>query len=792
MEKLQKSQILSPYIVDKSEYKIGKEIGSGAFGKVYLATHISTGTKVAIKELVTQKLSKRQLTDFTREISIMAECTSRFVLPFIGWTDNYPYSIITQYASNGSLFSSLRAKKNGSGLSPTQKTIIAIGVAYGMLELHNKSVIHRDLKSLNVLLDENYHPFVCDFGLSRFARDEDCLKTQDIGTPHWMAPELFESNQYTSKVDVYSYGMLLWEMLTGASPYKGKTGCQIAIAVTQKQERPAFPKDTPRDLAALISACWQQNPAKRPTFKKICGLLKDDKYYFEGTDSTKVEMFLESIEQPYSPTCKLVKNRVVKQPKFNKDIVANPKELSNPNYPYYQQNFKLCYRQYGKSENLPNLLAYISAAITPTTPDDILDFIFKQCVYIASSSDEGFDAFYTSLIYKMLPTNRRSCASSILALINILSIKRPDLITHSLLSKFTSYVSTVSRKFLKIINTVLLYFGKLPNCWEISTFLMDIAPHVMESESTLQYIQLISMMLVNFEDWKTKFLAQALTIFLHGLNLHNSTISRTIYSTLIDLNINSLPMDIVVSSLEHEGNEEGALSYLFRIEFIPTFQLVQALLSLSSHPTALAILFRIADKDSFYYFFPSFKASWLIDGSISCESSIRLVCLLLGRKEYRELIGRIPEVHTWLKFLAETGNANYVAATSTIIVKIGVNDSFVSNLNNTGYFRSYVNSLLFLTEDIVVSGALYLIDSVSRIAYIECFKEYIPKMIEFASSEDDILKKASISALSSMSLIDDFHEPMQKVMNINNFINSLGSSCEYEVYQSVLKQQFHL
>jgi serine/threonine protein kinase len=213
-------------IVDLHDFVFGKMIGKGGFNKVYIGLQKATGVICAIKLLNYKDLKKDRFILYEREVRILATLSNPFILRFIGFTNRRPYALVTEYVPNGSLRDALRNSKSPTTLlNGTQRTVIAYGIAQGMQQLHELDIVHRDLKAANILLDEKFGPRIADFGLSRYthndARDE---MTTEIGTVHWMAPELIEAKLYTEKVDVYAYGMILWELLTGKIPFHGFKG----------------------------------------------------------------------------------------------------------------------------------------------------------------------------------------------------------------------------------------------------------------------------------------------------------------------------------------------------------------------------------------------------------------------------------------------------------------------------------------------------------------------------------------------------------------------------------------
>ena len=155
-----------------------------------------------------------------------------------------------------------------------------IDIAKGMHFMHSRKnpLMHRDLKSLNILLvDQIKNPTdsvtckVTDFGLTRTA-EVDGMMTGQAGTFHWMAPEILENSSYTEKADVYSFGIVMWEILCREPPFATYQPHQIMYNVINYKERPSkekLPKDCPEPLRIIMEACWNQDPTKRPGFGDV-------------------------------------------------------------------------------------------------------------------------------------------------------------------------------------------------------------------------------------------------------------------------------------------------------------------------------------------------------------------------------------------------------------------------------------------------------------------------------------------------------------------------------------------
>ncbi|KAH0793127.1 TKL family protein kinase [Histomonas meleagridis] len=278
-----------PTVIRHSEIRLEKNIATGGFAQVWLGIYLPTGQKVAIKKLFSTELTPEIL----NEINIHSSLHHKFITNFIGYTDEKPFCIVTEYVPNGTLHDALHSSDSKVRLSPTDLTIIATGISSAMSYMHSKRIVHRDLKSLNILLDSRYQPKICDFGISTIL-DSDSKLNQGFGTASIMSPEQHRQQNFNESVDVYAFGIMLWEMLTRQVPFENIDPIQLIYSVSMKGERPPIPKNTPKLLEFLIRKCWSQTPEERPTFKWIHLELSSGNIQFPGTISSAVSNFFAS------------------------------------------------------------------------------------------------------------------------------------------------------------------------------------------------------------------------------------------------------------------------------------------------------------------------------------------------------------------------------------------------------------------------------------------------------------------------------------------------------------------
>lgn len=247
-------------------------MGDGSFAVVYRGDLM--GTPVAVKRLKNQTLDTKQLEEFNREVSFLRAIRHPNIVLFMGVT-YAPYMIVTELLDT-SLYKLVHEKRRK--LSPTEYLYIGRRIAMAVNSLHerNPKVIHRDLKSLNVLLNDDLKMVkLCDLGLVRL-KDRDLIESK-LGSPLWMAPEMLRDEGYTEKVDVFAFAMIMYEMTTNLLPFKGEiTMKQLIDGVAKGGMRPPFPNASSINASwrQLIEDCWQHDPNKRPDMNTILNRLQ--------------------------------------------------------------------------------------------------------------------------------------------------------------------------------------------------------------------------------------------------------------------------------------------------------------------------------------------------------------------------------------------------------------------------------------------------------------------------------------------------------------------------------------
>lgn len=303
------------WLLEYRALELDAVVGEGAFGKVWRGrwqetdVAIKVFTSLAAFGLPTSSVVSGQdgaaaegnhafnkdvkdsVKTLGREVELMMDMRHPNIILFMGICTDPP-CVVTEYCSRGSLYDLLIAAREDEVLARQlhwpRRLGLALDAAKGMLYLHSHKppIIHRDLKSPNLLVDGYWRAKVTDFNLSRLSESVPSVASSVVANnPRWHAPEIIRQHDFTMAGDVYSFGLILWELLTWELPFEHLTPFQIILLVGEKGERPLIPERTSRgvkggvfpgydDYIALMQSCWAQDPADRPAFDQVIASLR--------------------------------------------------------------------------------------------------------------------------------------------------------------------------------------------------------------------------------------------------------------------------------------------------------------------------------------------------------------------------------------------------------------------------------------------------------------------------------------------------------------------------------------
>ena len=334
-----------------SDFILMKELGVGSYGRVILVQHKITQAKYAIKCIDKRnKVNIEEKPYFRREIEIMYRVHHPNVVKLFGhFEDNKYCYFIMEYIPGGNVYNLV--PKNGIKTVPT-KTIVSImkDVISAVYFLHHMSppIIHRDIKPENVVLDQNMRAKLTDFGWSNYMQG-DMKRTTVCGTPVYLAPEIINNRGHDEKVDIWCIGVLLFELLTGISPFQGNDVQTIKYNINRLNI--AWQRDMDRDAVDLIRRILKYNPEERISLEQMLLHPFITKYFPNAIsclikpDNTQYKLFIVSKDNPLTWNPKLTSNdyNAVKiRPNYN----PNQNALSQYNYNNLLQKYESLKQEY--------------------------------------------------------------------------------------------------------------------------------------------------------------------------------------------------------------------------------------------------------------------------------------------------------------------------------------------------------------------------------------------------------------------------------------------------------------
>ncbi len=233
-------------------------IGEGSFGKVYKGRRKQTGQVVAIKFIKKKGKTEKELANLREEIEILKKLRHQNIILMIDWFETKTeFGVVTEYAQ-GELFEILEEDKK---MGEEQIRKIAIQLSQALNYLHSNRIIHRDMKPQNILIGSDGFIKLCDFGFARIMSSSTVVLTSIKGTPLYMAPELVQERPYNHSVDLWSFGIILYELFVGQPPFFTSQLCSLIKLIVKKSVK--YPDTMSRNFKNFLKGILIKEPEKR-------------------------------------------------------------------------------------------------------------------------------------------------------------------------------------------------------------------------------------------------------------------------------------------------------------------------------------------------------------------------------------------------------------------------------------------------------------------------------------------------------------------------------------------------
>ncbi|CAL8255158.1 unnamed protein product [Arctogadus glacialis] len=264
--------------IPRDRLKLDRRLGAGQFGEVWMATY-NKHTKVAVK---TMKPGSMSVEAFLMEANLMKSLQHNNLVRLHAVVSEEPIYIVTEYMDRGSLLDFLKSDE-GNRIQLPKLIDFCAQIAEGMAYIEQRNYIHRDLRAANILVNKELVCKIADFGLARIIEDNEYTAREGGKFPiRWTAPEAINFGSFTIKSDVWSYGVLLTEIISyGRTPYPGMTNPEV-ISSLEKGYLMQRLECCPKELYNIMLECWKTKPENRPTFEYLQSVLED---FYTATES---------------------------------------------------------------------------------------------------------------------------------------------------------------------------------------------------------------------------------------------------------------------------------------------------------------------------------------------------------------------------------------------------------------------------------------------------------------------------------------------------------------------------
>lgn len=342
------------WVLDYEKFFFIDELGKGNASTVYYGTYNSK--PVAIKVLRSEN-HKREIEDFKKEMHIMSSIRDPHIVHFYGASLAPKLCIVLENCTNGTLFHYMQNESKSMDWSRSLQWMLEMVEGVNALHSWTIQIVHRDLKTLNILLDADLKVKVCDFGLSRFVSGDHDQKTffKMRGTYAYIPPEVYKGKPFTSKSDVYSIGIILWEIIhriivgRHMRPYAEYPNIirdfQIIIQAATKNLRPTLPSNTPEELKTIYFKCVDNDPDNRPSCEQLIEQIKAVQTVYQENKEQWDEIAFDVAKQ--ARISRLTRNDSSRSPKrlarkeytrdFKKDLQKLGIDPKNKNLDYSEK-----------------------------------------------------------------------------------------------------------------------------------------------------------------------------------------------------------------------------------------------------------------------------------------------------------------------------------------------------------------------------------------------------------------------------------------------------------------------
>jgi hypothetical protein len=689
----------------------------------------------------------------------MVHVMSPYIVSICGFSAKVPYVIASEFVTGGEL----RARvfpapgKTFKPLSPTENTIIALGIARGLEVIHSKNIMHRDLKAANVLLDKDAYPHICDLGIARFEDDdESALKTQSLGTPSYMAPELLMGGEYNTMVDIYSFGMVLYELSERKKALGSvKSPQELYQVLFVKRMRPEMAATTSPACRALVERCTDLDPNARctatETVEYILAHIAD---LFPGTKKAKVQQYekwaAKKLRSLAGGLARAGPAHVFSSPKRRRPPPGEPEKkhaptpaeverelaeyLLNPAHPRF--GVQLMYiARIVTEQQLPRVLPAVIKHIEAGRPQIFQTVCVEAVALLVARCPAALPVLAQSGFFSALPVNADTIDVSLDLVV--------ELIDRSPRSVGVAHIATLSRMVALAPDktmAVLVHFWRtatwigVPECAMFLAIANNCAPALLSSPAALLLLRILADLakrvpaflpaIANAGDIVAGFLPSAL-----------DAVVATAYRLI---NLCGKPPAVPAALLAAHVAKEALLPHVFRFLIrSPAVEagapLIAALIARPRDPLAWAVLAKLAAADPEPF---ASSGAWIEKAVTNPKDVLGVFLAAAAVPAVRPRLFALPQYYAMLRLCSKLRDEEVTAALAFAVVRSERSETALRRLSLEGFWRFLLDAAAVSKSSEVARACMAAVSAFSEVGWTEEFGGYVRTLAGLLANDE--------------------------------------------------------
>jgi serine/threonine protein kinase len=757
------------FLLAKEDLEFQNEIPCCGMGKAYLVKY--KGSDLVLKTVLDNRGLANVYPAYASLVTSLLSLRFYFLAPIQGFTAAPPLGICySSYTSYRPLSTYLVSP---ALIPPTNRALIAAFVAYGMAYLEFNQLLHGSLHSGNIFLTDSFIPIITDYGLSRgydFFRDP--TRCDQIA---WIAPEMLLLDEVNYSIDVYAYGILLFEMFEGRRPFEYLSNAEYLLELKAGHLDSLDFKATPSNWHSIIRRCTDRTPLRRPTFIDIYQNIKSGQYSFPGIDTAKFKAVLAQYP------IQRITGAETPPPPLNVDYVSGADILSDPNHPQFVE-----YVQYLGITIPVDAVDAFSAAVSRfvgrgQSDQSLVRFLLSAVAAVCQQGPEFRKRVFQSPFFKRL---------------HITTVAQSDLLLEILLPVFTTSRDLIGRPLYESIALLFVFhptealniFSRYVKdtktfnqpFWDVIHVYVGLWPLFCGSTSGGFYLRVLAHLYATSPDFQKTFGREVIAIVSRFQRSKRTFLAASLFTIRFAIGALSVPPSAQLRLARDSENWAAAASVLLRVPSLAASAGVAAALAARLHECpdrrTFAIVLRFARAGEAHARLLMAAQGWF--DAASPESSFLVLLAIFGFPNLRAEIGRQPEFFANLIAICTAESVTVVHSVCSLLQRVDVTPEYVALASKSGLLAHYLRVTLEASATTVVKFGIVCVDVYARVGYAEEWLYTLAAVIQLLKTRYHEFGEEVIAVMSTLSA----YPPCLAVMREQGLVEYYQELLAYEKY----------